>query len=157
MSAPELCSDFSSDCPPPWPHLLLLLPSFTLFQPHWPLCTSSTSQASHSLHGAPSASDASPYETRVVYTGTSLSTFKCHFLNVAYLNSPFNTVPLPASISALLNPLNDYSIFSKHKSPSYILCIYSWCLLSTVCLFPHRRNFHLCSLMCPHLLKVHPK
>lgn len=74
-----------------------------------------------------------------------------------YFNPPFNTAPLPATISALLIPLNDHSIFSKHKSPSYSLCIYFWYLLSAVCFFPHRRNLHLCSLMCPHLLKGHPK
>lgn len=129
MSAPELCSDLSSDCSPPWPHLLRLLPSFTLFQPHWPLCTSSTNWASHPLHGALSASDALPYETRVVYTGKlSLSTSKCHLLTVAYLDPPFSTASLPAIISALLIPLSDHSIFSKHKSPSYTLCIYFWCL-----------------------------
>lgn len=86
MSASELCLDLSSDCSPPWPHLLLLLPSFTLFQPHWPLCTSSTNWASHPLHGALSASDALPYETRVVYTGTSLSTFKRHLLTISTLH-----------------------------------------------------------------------
>ena len=60
--------------------------------------------------------------------GTSLFTFKCHLLTVAYLDPPFSTASLSAIISALLIPLNDHSIFSKHKSPSYTLCIYFWCL-----------------------------
>ena len=140
MSAPELCSDLSSDCSPPWPHLLRLLPSFTLFQPHWPLCTSSTNWASHPLHGALSASDALPYETRVVYTGTSLSTSKCHLLTVAYLDPPFSTASLPAIISALLIPLSDHSIF---QSTNPLLTLYAFTSDVYVCclLLPTQEGF----------------